>query len=63
MASANPGSAAVPPPSTAVLRRAIGASAIGNAVEWFDYGIYAYGTVYIANRCSPRTRRTPSCSR
>ena len=53
MASANPGSAAVPPPSTAVLRRAIGASAIGNAVEWFDYGIYAYGTVYIANALFP----------
>ena len=53
MASANPGSPAVPPPSTAVLRRAIGASAIGNAVEWFDYGIYAYGTVYIANALFP----------
>jgi MFS transporter, MHS family, proline/betaine transporter len=24
-----------------VLRRAIAASAIGNATEWFDYGIYA----------------------
>ena len=28
-----------PPPG--VLRRAIAASAIGNATEWFDYGIYA----------------------
>src|SRR3954451_20913002 len=53
MASANPSSAAIPPPSDAVLRRAIGASAIGNAVEWFDYGIYAYGTVYIANALFP----------
>ena len=53
MASANPSSPAIPPPSTAVLRRAIGASAIGNAVEWFDYGIYAYGTVYIANALFP----------
>ena len=25
------------------LNRAVGASALGNAVEWFDYGIYAYG--------------------
>ncbi len=35
------------------LRRAIAASGIGNAVEWFDYGIYAYGTVYIANALFP----------
>jgi MHS family proline/betaine transporter-like MFS transporter len=31
-----------------VLARAIGASAIGNATEWFDYGIYAYGITYIS---------------
>jgi MHS family proline/betaine transporter-like MFS transporter len=30
-----------------VLRRAIGASAMGNATEWFDYGVYAYAVVYI----------------
>jgi MFS transporter, MHS family, proline/betaine transporter len=24
-----------------LLRRAIAASALGNATEWFDYGIYA----------------------
>jgi MHS family proline/betaine transporter-like MFS transporter len=30
-----------------VLRRAIGASAMGNTTEWFDYGIYAYAAVYI----------------
>jgi MHS family proline/betaine transporter-like MFS transporter len=40
-----------PPPG--VLKRAIAASAIGNAVEWFDYGIYAYGTVYIAGALFP----------
>jgi MHS family proline/betaine transporter-like MFS transporter len=40
-------------PSNAVLRRAIAASAIGNAVEWFDYGIYAYGTTYIAAALFP----------
>jgi MFS transporter, MHS family, proline/betaine transporter len=39
--------------SPAILRRAIGASAIGNAVEWFDYGIYAYGTTYIAAALFP----------
>lgn len=34
------------PPAT--LKRAIAASAMGNATEWFDYGIYAYGVTYIS---------------
>lgn len=36
-----------------VLHRAIGASAIGNAVEWFDYGVYAYLTTHIAATLFP----------
>jgi MFS family permease len=35
------------------LRRAIAASAMGNAVEWFDYGIYAYGVTYISAALFP----------
>jgi len=35
------------------LRRAIAASALGNATEWFDYGIYAYGVSYIADALFP----------
>jgi MHS family proline/betaine transporter-like MFS transporter len=35
------------PERTSTLRRAIGASAMGNATEWFDYGVYAYAAVYI----------------
>lgn len=35
------------------LRRAIAASAIGNATEWFDYGIYAYGLTYISAALFP----------
>lgn len=31
-----------------VLRKAIAASAVGNATEWFDYGLYAYGVTYIS---------------
>ncbi len=31
-----------------VLKKAVAASAIGNATEWFDYGIYAYGVTYIS---------------
>ena len=30
-----------------VLRRAIGASAMGNMTEWFDYGAYTYVAVYL----------------
>lgn len=36
-----------------VLHRAIAASALGNATEWFDYGIYAYGVVYISQALFP----------
>ena len=39
--------------SPAVLRKAIAASAIGNATEWFDYGIYAYGVTYISAAIFP----------
>jgi MFS transporter, MHS family, proline/betaine transporter len=27
---------------TAVMRRAVGAAAVGNITEWFDFGVYAY---------------------
>ncbi|WP_420227644.1 MFS transporter [Pigmentiphaga litoralis] len=37
----------------AILRRAIGASAMGNATEWFDYGIYAYGVTYLSAALFP----------
>jgi MHS family proline/betaine transporter-like MFS transporter len=37
-----------PHPPKHVLNRAVAASAIGNATEWFDYGIYAYGVSYIS---------------
>ncbi|WP_006242796.1 MFS transporter [Mycolicibacterium tusciae] len=40
-----------PPPE--VTRKAVAASAIGNATEWFDYGIYAYGVTYISAAIFP----------
>ncbi|OSC38813.1 MFS transporter [Mycobacterium decipiens] len=46
-----PAVATEPPP--AVVRKAIAASAIGNATEWFDYGIYAYGVTYISAQIFP----------
>jgi MHS family proline/betaine transporter-like MFS transporter len=42
-----------PQPAAAALRRAVLASAIGNATEWFDYGIYAYGVAYISAALFP----------
>lgn len=44
-----------PPPfeKPSALHRAVGASALGNAVEWFDYGIYAYGVTYISAALFP----------
>ncbi|QFS90642.1 Proline/betaine transporter [Mycobacterium sp. THAF192] len=36
-----------------VLKKAIAASAIGNATEWFDYGLYAYGVTYISAAIFP----------
>ncbi|MBB5984810.1 MFS transporter [Sphingobium lignivorans] len=41
------------PADRAVLHRAIAASALGNATEWFDYGIYAYGVTYISAALFP----------
>lgn len=35
------------------LKRAVAASALGNATEWFDYGIYAYGITYISAALFP----------
>ncbi len=40
-------------PPKEVLRKAIAASAIGNATEWFDYGVYAYGVTYISAAIFP----------
>ncbi len=43
---------AEPPPG--VLRRAITASAMGNATEWFDYGIFAVLVLYIESALFPQ---------
>lgn len=39
--------------SKSQMKRAIAASAIGNATEWFDYGIYAYGVTFISAAIFP----------
>ncbi|BAN27213.1 MFS transporter [Caballeronia insecticola] len=40
-------------PERGPIRRAMAASAIGNATEWFDYGIYSYGLTYISAALFP----------
>ena len=40
-------------PAQTTVRRAIGASAIGNMTEWFDYGVYAYAASYITAQFFP----------
>jgi MHS family proline/betaine transporter-like MFS transporter len=47
---ASSASAAVP---TRVLRRAVGAAAIGNATEWYDYGVYSYVAIEIGKNFFP----------
>jgi MFS transporter, MHS family, proline/betaine transporter len=55
-----PDSAPAPEPDPRTLRRAIAASAIGNATEWFDYGVYAYTAVYIGKAFFPSENPTAS---
>lgn len=38
---------------TSVLRKAVAASSLGNATEWFDYGLYGALTVYLAPNFFP----------
>ncbi|GGF12291.1 MFS transporter [Williamsia phyllosphaerae] len=50
-------STALPDPETPegrkLLRKAIGASAIGNATEWYDYGVYAATATYLTQAFFP----------
>jgi MHS family proline/betaine transporter-like MFS transporter len=51
-----------PPASTEVepriLRRVVAAAAMGNAVEWFDYGIYGYLATYVGTAFFPSHNAT-----
>lgn len=40
-------------PDLATVRRATAASAVGNATEWFDYGLFAVSVVYITQHFFP----------
>ncbi|MGH3447827.1 MAG: MFS transporter [Nocardioidaceae bacterium] len=41
-----------------ILRRAVAASAIGNATEWYDYGVYSYVAVEIGHNFFPGEHST-----
>ncbi|GAA3702311.1 MFS transporter [Gordonia hankookensis] len=41
------------PEGRSLLRKAIGASAIGNATEWYDYGVYAATATYLTEAFFP----------
>jgi MFS transporter, MHS family, proline/betaine transporter len=43
-----PGAEPGTPEGKRTLNRAILGSALGNAVEWFDYGVYGYLTIFMA---------------
>ncbi|WP_456506273.1 MFS transporter [Arthrobacter sp. UYCu723] len=43
-----PGSEPDSPEARQTLRRSITGSALGNAVEWYDYAVYGYLTIYMA---------------
>ncbi|OMH27775.1 MFS transporter [Tersicoccus phoenicis] len=40
-------------PDASTVRRAVAASAIGNATEWFDYGVYGVSVAYITYNFFP----------
>jgi MFS transporter, MHS family, proline/betaine transporter len=43
----------LPVPDARTVRKAVAASAIGNATEWFDYGVYAVSVTYITQNFFP----------
>ncbi|MDA3643436.1 MFS transporter [Saccharopolyspora indica] len=48
------------PEQRSLLRRAVGAAAIGNCTEWYDFGVYAYVAVYIGHQFFPGPLETIS---
>ncbi|MGH3907520.1 MAG: MFS transporter, partial [Pseudonocardiaceae bacterium] len=47
--------AAAAEPETSTVRKAVGAAAIGNATEWFDFAAYSYVVVYIGANFFPES--------
>ncbi len=58
MVTSQKGGAAVAEPDQGTVRKAIGAAAIGNATEWFDFAAYSYVVVYIGINFFPESSAT-----
>lgn len=59
MVSTASGGVTTPPEvHPAVLRRAVVASMLGNATEWYDYGVYSYVAVEIGKNFFPGSHAT-----
>jgi hypothetical protein len=43
-----------------LLKRAVGAMALGNAMEWFDFGVYSYIAVTLGKVFFPSASPPPS---
>ena len=57
-----PGRVGLPAPHET--RKAVVAAAIGNVLEWYDFGVYVFFAGVIArNSFRPRTRRRRCCRR
>ncbi|GAA0534345.1 MFS transporter [Saccharopolyspora subtropica] len=48
------------PEQRSLLRRAVGAAAIGNCTEWYDFGVYAYVAAYVGHQFFPGPWETVS---
>ncbi|QUH04570.1 MFS transporter [Saccharopolyspora erythraea] len=48
------------PEQRSLLRRAVGAAAIGNTTEWYDFGVYAYVASYVGHQFFPGPWETVS---
>jgi MHS family proline/betaine transporter-like MFS transporter len=53
MSESSTGETAVDEPDLKTVRKAVAGAAMGNAIEWFDYAIYAYLTTQIAYNFFP----------
>ncbi|WP_243792652.1 MFS transporter [Saccharopolyspora gloriosae] len=50
----------ISPEQRSLLRRAVGAAAIGNTTEWYDFGVYAYVASYVGHQFFPGPWETVS---
>ena len=52
--AAGRGRTAMHEPKLAKTRRAVAAAVIGNVLEWYDFGVYAFVAIYISRKFFPQ---------